>query len=57
MRRETSSEYISKHDRYSANGVAMNGNGKVAVVSDAPAKKEPGLAQLAIAVAGIYGSL
>jgi UDP-galactose transporter B1 len=59
LRRETSSEYFSIHDRTpqkqarSPNGDA---NGQ-AVLSKAPAKPDNTIIQLVIAVAGIYGSL
>jgi len=63
IRRETSSEYISKHDRTPnmADGSVANGSpdGKASAAAPAThsAQWEPGLTQLAIAVGGIYASL
>jgi hypothetical protein len=64
VRRETSSEYISKHDRVlkstksadsQANGKDQNGTLADLKRDDAP--PEAGVFQLMIAVAGIYASL
>lgn len=56
--REPSSEFISKHDRPrpggAINGRAEDGRGVVPVVD---VRRDAGLLQLVIAVAGIYGSL
>jgi solute carrier family 35 (UDP-galactose transporter), member B1 len=60
VRRETSSEYISKHDRVVKKGTVSNGtaNGKDEVPPiSAGFEKNTGLLQVAIAVGGIYGSL
>jgi len=64
VRREISSEYISKHDRTPRNGAAGGGppEGKEAVADEVPPMsavldKNNGLVQVAIAVGGIYGSL
>ena len=63
IRRETSSEYISKHDRTPRNATASKGaaNGNLASAEVPPIsavlEKNNGLLQVAIAVGGIYGSL
>jgi UDP-galactose transporter B1 len=64
IRRETSSEYISKYDRIPRNRevaeTATNGETNAAPVAakqDPGDKKEAGVVQLVIAVAGIYASL
>jgi hypothetical protein len=64
VRRETSSEYISKHDRvlksakFAENQVNGGKNdGLVADLKRDTAPAEAGAVQLVIAVAGIYASL
>ena len=59
VRREVSSEYISKYDRSSGEGVANTkeeANGRP-IPSKGPGKAESVVIQLIIAVGGIYGSL
>ncbi|KAI8963899.1 UAA transporter [Daldinia sp. FL1419] len=60
VERQTSSEYISHKDPASKkNGdvaIQSNGNGFASKPASASAKKEAGVAQLVVAVAGIYGS-
>jgi len=63
IRREISSEYISKHDRPQRNGALVGGKPEAdAAVDEVPPMsavldKNNGLVQVAIAVGGIYGSL
>lgn len=59
VRREPSSEYVSKYDRSPSNGKP---NGKpdasqLAAAPATPAKKDAGVVTLIIDVAGIYASL
>ncbi|KAK5664029.1 hypothetical protein OQA88_243 [Cercophora sp. LCS_1] len=55
VRREPSSEYVSKYDRSPSNS-KPNGKAEVSRPVAAPAKKEAGIVTLIIDVAGIYAS-
>ncbi|KAI1502737.1 solute carrier family 35 member B1 [Biscogniauxia marginata] len=59
VERQQSSEYVSRQTSTPSkarNDVARQSNGAISKPAPAPAKQEAGLAQLVIAVAGIYGS-
>lgn len=62
LRRDPSSEYISKEDRTprsleKSNGTNGHANGSVLKAVEAKKPKEAGALQLLFAVGGIYGSL
>lgn len=60
MQRATSSEYISKHDRFPKKTTDLAARAKDEVKALAPGAREdsgPGMLQLLICVGGIYASL
>jgi solute carrier family 35 (UDP-galactose transporter), member B1 len=61
IRREPSSEYVSKHDRTLQSNGKANGNANANAIgtqtAKLPARKDAGIATLVIDVAGIYASL
>jgi len=60
VKRATSSEYISKHDRFPKNTTDLAARAKDEVKVLAPRAREdsgPGMIQLLICVGGIYASL